>query len=268
MPERRRPLFEFEPPKLSRATDPREREAMLLFEDAEFREHMVGALNEVKQNAAIRRDFTRDPVGTTVRTFMPVHWHHLADRELSNANKLVMSAVSNEGFRGWMDGYQRRLAKEHTNNDEALRSIVEDKNRILQDLAQALLEHGDATLIKNFLVASSSSGRVSVDDLNESRETLIPVRRPDILPEPPERPGVVRPDPTREVGLFVIVVVVVVALAIAVAFVAADSDSSTVGPDMRNLGGPEFRALADQLVQRATVLDQAGLLDDIDARIQ
>jgi hypothetical protein len=264
----RRRGLRFTRPEINRIKHRRERESLLMVHDAKFREHMVEALETIGKDRSLQRDLVRDPAGSAIRDFLPDHLQGVADTDLSDANRLVMSAVANDGFRSWMDDYQRRLLEVHREHEDPIRSIIEGKNELLQDLAKALIEHGDAELLKNLLHADAGGGRISPEQLRDPDLGPIPLPKPpDPIPDPRDPWPPPMPHPDVAVVKFVLVVVVAVAVAIAVVVVAADSDGHTVDLDFRNVDGPQLRSIADQMINHAAKLQQAGILDDLDSRL-
>jgi hypothetical protein len=62
---------------------------------------------------------------------------------VSEANRLLFSALANDRFYSWLEEYQARLINELRET----KRTKPDLDKVAQDISQAILEHGDANLV-------------------------------------------------------------------------------------------------------------------------
>jgi uncharacterized phage infection (PIP) family protein YhgE len=109
---------------------------------------------ELKTNLELQNEFINNPAGLIARHFLPQSAvSSISAQRLSNANRVLYSMVSNDGFRNWAQNYQTNIDK--TNKV--------DKQQIVKDFAAAIVRYGDAALVQGMMEESFMRARATGD---------------------------------------------------------------------------------------------------------
>jgi hypothetical protein len=128
---------------------------LLVLKYPDFRNDVANFFRELNDDSDLQRLFFENPtlvMRTKLRSLGNVD---LDSQQDERANKLLFSALSNERFMSFLAQYQRRKV-------EAVRAYLRapgdreaaaelDQRRIKREIAQALLEFGDAELVYNLI---------------------------------------------------------------------------------------------------------------------
>mgnify|MGYP003467950444 CR=1 FL=1 len=103
--------------------------------------------------------FVDDPTGTALREIYGGALPVIPSDSISDANKLLLSAMSNPKFREWMLDYQSRTVAELGKSEHAGKTLHEivPREKFLEDVASALISNGDPKLVSSMLVATKNS---------------------------------------------------------------------------------------------------------------
>ena len=109
----------------------------------------------LNRSAAFRAAFVNNPAEATQRTLLK-DIMHAGPTELSRANRVLFSMLSNPAFMTWSPEYEAALRERIRDVLEIVEDPVErlarigtalDRATLYQDIARAMLTHGDAELL-------------------------------------------------------------------------------------------------------------------------
>ena len=156
-------------------------------------------------------------------------------QEISDGNRFLFSVLSNDLFYKWLQDYQNDIIDKM----KTAKTIIPDKNQILQDIAGAMVQFGDKEIAFTFLnaftqIADRPRPRGHGDD-DVAVVTLVAVA--------------------------IVVIVVAVIAPIALISLRINPLGSTILPT--NISVQQMRSLADQLVAQAKKYKADGKLTDM-----
>ena len=121
----------------------------------------------------LRRRFVRDPAGVVGER---VHEHRAPRHGISEANRLIVSMLTNDGFTTWCRGHQK--AHPEASEDALVQAIID-----------AIVEHADEDLLERLGGSDGACERLLGDAAQRiARAVAMPAVRPS-SGRPPIRPG-------------------------------------------------------------------------------
>lgn len=120
--------------------------SLLLYHE-DFRRKTIALFEALNSDPQIRQAFIDNPTESIALMVLPPEFHDIAPQRVSAANRLLFSALANERFLSWAAEYQRNLIAEL----RASGQTKADMNKIAQDVAQAILDHGDRAIVLSLL---------------------------------------------------------------------------------------------------------------------
>lgn len=105
------------------------------------------------------QSFIEDPTGTTLKEVFGDKVGEVPPDSVSDANKLLLSAMSNPKFKDWTIAYQEQTVAELGKPEHAGKTLHEiiPREKFLEDVANALISNGDSKLVSSFIVAAKNS---------------------------------------------------------------------------------------------------------------
>ncbi len=188
------------------------------------------------------REFVDDPTGYLLSRLTPQAVAGFPRSTLSAANQFLYSALSNNGFKQWINNYNYELTS-MINNDEFAQF---DDAKIRIDVANALSEYADPSLMEALLKSSS----VEIDTSSMPFTSA--------LGENTRYPFA----PTGRVVLVALLVVIVTVVVAAADIVGAKSQYSVKSEKLRSIrpSGSELADIAELLISQAEKLRNANKL--------
>lgn len=110
--------------------------------------------DELGHNQGLRHTFIDQPMTVMLQRVFPDRAGKVPAQEISRANRFLFSVLANDQFRVWADGYQSDLLAEMTRTGTRPEDL--DRMRILTDTANAMMEFGDADIVRPLLESSAS----------------------------------------------------------------------------------------------------------------
>lgn len=156
-------------------------------------------------------------------------------QEISDGNRFLFSVLSNDLFYKWLQDYQNDIIGKM----QTAKTIIPDKNQILQDIAGAMVQYGDKEIAFTFLNAFTQiTGRPRPRGHGDDDVAVVTL-----------------------VAVAIVVIVVAVIAPIAIISLRINPLGSTILPN--NISVQQMRSLADQLVAQAKKYKADGKLTDM-----
>jgi hypothetical protein len=144
----------------------------LVLEGSDLRSKTVDLLNTLQEDSKIATMFARNPTSVIQSKLFPESFPQISQDQLGKANELLFSILDNKKFSNWLTEYQGSLEKQY----ESTGSIPE-KKVLREDFANAIVEHGDARIVRSLLELNDRTSLARVDprvaDVAVEVETLI-----------------------------------------------------------------------------------------------
>ena len=113
----------------------------LVLKERELAPKINKLFQKLARDAKARKAFVEDPGSILIREVLPPRYAKISKPRIANANRLLYSLQSNDGFRKWANSYQRGLARKKR----------VDRGQVLHDLATAMAKHADPAFVKAIL---------------------------------------------------------------------------------------------------------------------
>ncbi|HEV2999985.1 MAG TPA: hypothetical protein VGW75_04520 [Solirubrobacteraceae bacterium] len=203
-----------------------EPEEGLVLRKEEVRERTAALFAKIERDDAEREQFIRNPVGVLGRE---VVGRELGEQVESDANRLLLSMLSNPEFRGWLEDKALELEERPTTHEQ-----------FRKDFATALVEFGDPVLVD----AALRNVANGFDIVGPMAQQLItgPERTLVTSPATPSTSNQTLHSSQNFNGV-------------------AIGDPTVIEPEL-------FRSVVDQLVNQAEQLRASGALADVERPIR
>ena len=103
----------------------------LVLKERELAPKINKLFQKLARDAKARKAFVEDPCSILIREVLPPRYAKISKPRIANANRLLYSLQSNDGFRKWVNSYQRGLTRKNR----------VDKGKVMHDWAVAIAEY-------------------------------------------------------------------------------------------------------------------------------
>jgi len=117
-------------------------------------------LDKMKDDSFLK-EFVENPTLQIFKNLNSDSSIELPEQSISKSNELFLSVLKNKKFIFWLNQYQENIYSNLAAQDlTKVRSIEEviDKQKIYKDLAQAIVEHGEAKWVEEALIKDLNFG--------------------------------------------------------------------------------------------------------------
>lgn len=121
---------------------------------------MNSLIQRLGTDDALMANFGAKPADVVLENVLKGFDVDLSQAQLSASNKFLQSALKNASFREWATSYQRNLRGQAFNSAGDVDVSKLDRKKVLEDIAQALLNSGDRNLVVDWSEHLSNSRRL------------------------------------------------------------------------------------------------------------
>jgi len=204
----------------------------LVLRDDQLAAKTMALSNALKASPQLQSDFINHPSEVVAQWILPADvGSAISPQRFSNANRVVYSVVSNDGFRTWVQQYAAYV--------KGTGSV--DKSQIIKDLSGAIIRFGNTPLIQAIMEENELASRSVDENALAANPSLVPINLLYIV---------------DFVFFFRFIAVYEAVLFLAFLFFGSQAVAArpTVTP-------PELRALAEAIISRGRELARSGSLD-------
>jgi hypothetical protein len=209
----------------------------LTFKQRSLRRRVSGLFEELAQNEEVRNSFIENPSEIIETTIYP--GKRLNPQDTSEANRLLFSLLSNDGFMSWISRYAETNADTDVSREQFLKDFARvlpefsDENTTLSLLTNSLTTTGIASLISDDVSSTvAKEYSYSVTEVNNSGVAAY------------NKSYTVTENKTKGIG-------------------------GILDEEIRRVVNPaELRSISEQLINYAKELKQSGRLANLDSEIR
>jgi hypothetical protein len=131
----------------------------LIIESKDLSKKINKFLDKVSKSDASLEKFAKNPTFDILSDIVPDINDKMSKSQISDSNKLLFSILSNDKFRKWIITYQKTVSESidnPINKNKTLDEIL-PREKVLEDLSQAIIEFGDKEIFKSVLRAADNS---------------------------------------------------------------------------------------------------------------